>query len=60
MDAGTVCVVLIGLGIAWWLYMMTFRTDDYMRLLKADQEHKAKRDERIAGLAKGVSQFLKK
>ena len=41
--------------------MMTFRTDDYMRLLKADQEHKAKRDERIAGLAKGAARFwLKK
>jgi len=61
MGIGELWVVLVVVCIGWWLYMMTFRTDDYMRLLKADQEHKAKRDERIAGLAKGAARFwLKK
>ena len=57
-DLWVICVVM---GVAWWLYMMTFRTDDYLRLLKADQEQKAKRDERVMGMAKGLARFwLKK
>jgi hypothetical protein len=61
MEFGELVFVFIGAVVVWWIYMMTFRTDDYMRLLKADQEHKAKRDERIAGLAKGAARFwLKK
>lgn len=34
------------LPIGWALYMMTCRTDDWLRLVKEDQERKAKRNER--------------
>ena len=53
-------VILCVVSIGWWLYMMTFRTDDYMRLLKADEERKEKRNERAMGLAKGIARLLKK
>jgi hypothetical protein len=33
--------------VLWMLYMITFRTDDWLRLVKADQERKDK-------LAKGA------
>jgi hypothetical protein len=32
------CVVCFG----WMFYMMTFRTDDWLRLVKEDRERKAK------------------
>jgi hypothetical protein len=44
------CVVCIG----WWLYMMTFRTDDWLRLVKDEQERKAKRQERTDKVLKGA------
>lgn len=57
---GTACVVLVG----WMLYMMTFRTDDWLRLVKDEQERKAKRDERIGKVVKtsvGIARlFMKK
>jgi hypothetical protein len=54
-------MVLLVVSIAWWLYMMTFRTNEYLKLLKADQERKAKRNERALGLAKGLAMWwLKK
>ena len=37
---------IVGIAVLWWLYMMTFRTDDWLRLLKDEQERKAKRQER--------------
>ena len=40
---GAMCVALIGR----MLYMMTFRTEDWMRLVQDEQDRKAKRDERI-------------
>ena len=55
MDIGMVWVICVVVAIGWWLYMMTFRTDDYMRLLKADEERKAKRDERAAKVIKGLA-----
>jgi hypothetical protein len=48
------------LPIGWALYMMTCRTDDWLRLVKEDQERKAKRNERAMGLAKGIARLLKK
>jgi len=61
MDFGELVFVFIGAVVVWWLYMMTFRTDDYMRLLKADEERKAKRDERATKVIKGLAYwFLKK
>jgi hypothetical protein len=56
---GTACVVLVG----WMLYMMTFRTDDWLRLVKDEQERKAKRDERIDKVVKtsvGIARFFMK
>ena len=38
--------VIIVIAVLWMLYMMTFRTDDFLRLVKEDQERKAKRRER--------------
>ena len=61
MDIGFLAVVVIVVGIAWWFYMMTFRTDDWLRLVKDEQERKAKRDERAAKVVKGLAGwFLKK
>ncbi len=48
---GAMCVALIG----WMLYMMTFRTDDWLRLVKDEQERKAKRDEQIGKAARGAA-----
>lgn len=48
--AGIACSILIG----WMLYMMTFRTDDWLRLVKDEQDRKAKRDERIGKAVKGA------
>ena len=36
-------LLLFGVGV-WMLYMMTCRTDDWLRLMKSDQE----RNDRIA------------
>jgi hypothetical protein len=69
-------MLLIGFGVftllllGWMFYMMTFRTDDWRRLVKDEEERKAQReklkqqrDERIANAAKGalsvVKMFLK-
>jgi len=60
MGIGELWVVLVVVCIGWWLYMMTFRTDDWLRLVKDEQERKAKRDERIVGVAKGVARWMKK
>lgn len=61
MDVGNVAMILFVVVVAWWLYMMAFRTDDYLRLVKDEQERKAKRNERALGLAKGLaSWWLKK
>jgi hypothetical protein len=38
--------VIMGVAVLWWFYMMTFRTDDWLRLVKDEQERKAKRRER--------------
>ena len=46
-------IVLIGCGI-WMIYMMTCRTDDWIKLRKQHEEAKEKRQERMkqaAGVA---------
>jgi hypothetical protein len=48
------CVVCFG----WMFYMMTFRTDDWLRLVKDEQERKAKRQERTNKALKGGAAFL--
>jgi hypothetical protein len=64
-------VVITLLLFAWMFYMMTFRTDDWLRMVKNEQERKAqaeelkkKRDERIGNAVKGAwwvaKIFLKK
>ncbi len=52
---GELAVILIVVGLAWWFYMMTFRTDEYLKLLKADEERKAKRNERAVNAAKHLA-----
>ena len=47
------CVVCFG----WMFYMMTFRTDDWLRLVKDEQERKAKRQERTNKALKGALLF---
>jgi hypothetical protein len=46
--------VLMGIAVLWWLYMMTFRTDDWLRLVKEEEERKAKRHERAKEIGKGA------
>jgi len=41
-------------------YMMTFRTDDWLRLVKDEQERKAKRQERTDKVLKGLAYWLSK
>jgi hypothetical protein len=41
-------------------YMMTFRTDDWLRLVKDEQERKAKRQERTDKVLKGLAGWLLK
>jgi hypothetical protein len=56
-------LILLGVG-AWMIYMMTFRTDDFLRLWKADQERNEKIFKGLGTAAKGgvwlASRFLKK
>jgi hypothetical protein len=64
---GFFCLLLF----AWMVYMMTFRTDDWLRMVKNEQERKAQaeklkqqRDQRIGTAVKGAlslaEKFLKK
>jgi hypothetical protein len=43
---------IIGAILLWMFYMMTFRTDDWLRLVKDEQERKAKRQQRTDDLLK--------
>jgi len=59
---GVIAVLLIG----WMFYMMTCRTDDWLRLVKDEEERKVrrerlkrKRDERIGNAAKGALSLAK-
>ena len=54
---GNAAVALwVGIGIVclWMFYMMTFRTDDWLRLLKDREERKAKQRERTNKALKGA------
>lgn len=53
--AGIACSILIG----WMLYMMTFRTDDWLRLVKDEQERKAKSAERMKARGKVVASIVR-
>jgi hypothetical protein len=46
--------LVVGVPVAWMLYMMTFRTSDFIRLVKEDQERKAKAQERRKEALKGA------
>lgn len=50
--------------VAWMLYMMTCRTDDWLRLIKSDQERNDRIAKGLGQAAKGglwiASRFLKK
>jgi hypothetical protein len=59
-------VIFSLLLIAWAVFMMTFRTEDWMVLVKNEQERKAqaeelkrKRDERLGNAAKGAISLVK-
>jgi hypothetical protein len=43
---------VLGAMFLWMFYMMTFRTDDWLRLVKDEQERKAKRQARMDSLLK--------
>jgi hypothetical protein len=51
-------VILCVLCFGWMFYMMTFRTDDWLRLLKEEEERKAKRHERAGKVLKGASTLV--
>ena len=59
---GVIALLMIG----WMFYMMTCRTDDWLRLVKDEEERKVrreklkqKRDERIGNAAKGALSLAK-
>jgi len=54
---GNAAVALwVGIGIVclWMFYMMTFRTEDWLKLLKDREERKAKRHEQAEKYLKGA------
>jgi hypothetical protein len=51
MNWGIVFVLAI---VVWMIYMMTCRTDDWLRLMKADEERKQKQAERIGKATNGA------
>jgi hypothetical protein len=53
-NAAVAVWVLMGIAVLWWLFMMTFRTDDWLRLVKDEEERKAKRHERAKVGLKGA------
>jgi hypothetical protein len=53
-DAAVVMWVVIGIVCLWVFYMMTFRTEDWLRLRKEEEERKAKRHERAGNAFKGA------
>ena len=53
-DAAVVMWVVIGIVCLWVFYMMTFRTEDWLRLRKEEEERKAKRHERAGNALKGA------
>lgn len=56
-------LLLFGVGV-WMLYMMTCRTDDWLRLMKSDQERNDRIAKGLGQAAKGglwlANRFLKK
>ena len=50
---------ILGISVLWMFYMMTFRTDDWLRLLKDEQERKAKRQEQTKKVVKGAFDMAK-
>jgi hypothetical protein len=48
--AGTLIVLALG----WMFYLMTFRTEVWLQLVKDEQERKAKRQERTDKVLKGA------
>jgi hypothetical protein len=53
-NAAVAVWILMGIAVLWWLFMMTFRTDDWLRLVKDEEERKAKRHERAKEDLKGA------
>ncbi len=53
-NAAVVIWCVMGIAVLWMFYMMTFRTDDWLRLVKDEQERKAKRQERTDKVLKGA------
>jgi hypothetical protein len=51
-------VILCVVSFGWMFYMMIFRTDDWLRLVKDEQERKAKRRERTDDALKKGAVFL--
>lgn len=48
------CILLIG----WVLYMMTFRTEDFLRLWRMQEEQKKASHERMGKLAGGAAKAV--
>lgn len=58
-NAAVVVWLLMGIAVLWAGYMMTFRTDDWLRLVKDEEERKAKRHERAKEVLKGASSVVR-
>jgi hypothetical protein len=48
-----VSAIIFGPIILWWFYMMTFRTDDWLKLRQQNEELKQKNHERMKQAASG-------
>ena len=58
-NGSVVFLWILGISVLWMFYMITFRTDDWLRLLKDEQERKANRQERMGKVAKGAFDVAK-
>ena len=58
-NGAVVIWIIMGIAVLWWFFMMTFRTDDWLRLLKDREERKAKQQERTDKVVKSAFEAAK-
>lgn len=63
MDGADIFVLMFYGTFAWLLYMMTFRTSDFLALVKADEERKRRQARMLGGAARlgmGIAKMFMK